>query len=143
MMQAFVQRGIENPAKSPCTLAGFLPLRMVLMTCLASERSVFLFIFRIPLTLYPSKIRGLYHPFSRVAQDILAIQGFSIAVERLFSSMKHILTNDRTSMALENSLMCIVTKERLKSGLCERLNSAAAGVGRESMWTEVLNIHEY
>ncbi|KAJ7834875.1 hypothetical protein B0H14DRAFT_2363667, partial [Mycena olivaceomarginata] len=45
--------------------------------------------------------------------------GVSIAVERLFSNMKHTLMDDQTSMTPENSSTCIVTKERLKSGLSE------------------------
>ncbi|KAJ7813740.1 hypothetical protein B0H14DRAFT_2604649 [Mycena olivaceomarginata] len=44
-------------------------------------------------------------------------QGVTIAVERLFSSMKHTLMDDRTSMIPENSSTCIVTKEWLKPGL--------------------------
>ncbi|KAF7378021.1 Reverse transcriptase-RNase H-integrase [Mycena sanguinolenta] len=75
---------------------------------------------------------GTLPSIARVARDILAIPGVSIAVERLFSSMKHTLTDDRTSMTPENSSMCIVTKERLKSGLCEGLD-----------WTQLLNVNEY
>jgi hypothetical protein len=66
-----------------------------------------------------------------VARDILAIQG-SVWLERLFSSMKHTLTNDQTSMTPENSSMCILTKERLKSGLCDGLD-----------WMQLLNINKY
>ncbi|KAJ7664902.1 hypothetical protein B0H14DRAFT_2425063, partial [Mycena olivaceomarginata] len=62
------------------------------------------------------------------ARDILAIPG----VKRLFSSMKHTLTYDQTSMTLENSSMCIVPKERLNSGLCDGLD-----------WKQLLNINEY
>ncbi|KAJ7368983.1 hypothetical protein DFH08DRAFT_676240 [Mycena albidolilacea] len=67
-----------------------------------------------------------------VARDILAIPGVSITVKRLSLSMKHTLTNDQMSMTPENSSVCIVTKEQLKSGLGEGVN-----------WTELLNIREY
>ncbi|KAJ7277192.1 hypothetical protein C8J57DRAFT_972504, partial [Mycena rebaudengoi] len=60
-----------------------------------------------------------------------AIPGVSTAVEYLFSSMKHTLTNDRTSMTPENSSMCIVTKEQFKYGLGDGIN-----------YTNLINIHE-
>ncbi|KAJ7362501.1 hypothetical protein DFH08DRAFT_799533 [Mycena albidolilacea] len=65
-------------------------------------------------------------------REILAIPGVIIAVKQLFSSMKHTLTDDRTSMTPENSSMCIIKKERLKSRLCDGLD-----------WTQLLNINEY
>ncbi|KAJ7309227.1 hypothetical protein DFH08DRAFT_719454, partial [Mycena albidolilacea] len=45
--------------------------------------------------------------------------GVSIAIERLFSSMKHTLMDDRTSMTSQNWSTCIVTKKQLNSGLGE------------------------
>lgn len=56
---------------------------------------------------------------ARVARDILAIPGVSISVERLFSSVKHTLSDARSSMTAETAAVDIVTKEWLKSGLAE------------------------
>ncbi|KAJ7720756.1 hypothetical protein DFH07DRAFT_760713, partial [Mycena maculata] len=49
--------------------------------------------------------------------DILAIPGVSISVEHLFSSVKHTLSDARSSMTAETAAVDIVTKEWLKSGL--------------------------
>ena len=57
-----------------------------------------------------------------VARDILAIPGVSISVERLFSSLKHTLSNARSSMTAETVSVDIVTKEWLKEGLAEGVN---------------------
>jgi hypothetical protein len=54
-----------------------------------------------------------------VARDILAIPGVSISAECLFSSLKHTLSNARSSMTAETASVDIVTKEWLKSGLAE------------------------
>jgi hypothetical protein len=57
-----------------------------------------------------------------VARDILAIPGVSISVERLFSSLKHTLSDTQSSMTVEMVSVDIVTKEWLKSGLAEGVN---------------------
>ncbi|KAJ7740685.1 hypothetical protein DFH07DRAFT_751407, partial [Mycena maculata] len=50
--------------------------------------------------------------------DILAIPGVSTSVEHLFSSVKHTLSDARSSMTAETAAVDIVTKEwLLKSGL--------------------------
>ena len=67
----------------------------------------------------------------RVARDILAIPGVSISVERLFSSLKHTLSDARSSMTAETASVDIVTKEWLKSGLEEGVN-----------YTDFIKIHE-
>ena len=59
---------------------------------------------------------------ARVARDILAIPGVSISVERLFSSLKHTLSDARASMTAETASVDIITKEWLKSGLAEGVN---------------------
>ena len=59
---------------------------------------------------------------ARVARDILAIPGVSISVERLFSGLKHTLSDARASMTAETASVDIVTKEWLKSGLAEGVN---------------------
>ena len=58
----------------------------------------------------------------QVARGILAIPGVSISVERLFSSLKHTLSNARSSMTAETVSVDIVTKEWLKAGLAEGVN---------------------
>jgi hypothetical protein len=55
----------------------------------------------------------------RVAWDILVIPGVSISVEHLFSSLKHTLSDARSSMTAETASVEIFTKEWLKSGLAE------------------------
>ena len=67
-----------------------------------------------------------------VARDVLAIPGVSVSVERLFSSMKNTLTDHRSSMTAEMASMCILTKERLKSGL-----------GKGVDFEQLLNIRSY
>ena len=59
---------------------------------------------------------------AQVARDILAIPGVSISVERLFSSLKHTLSDARSSMTAETASVGIVTKKRSKSGLGEGVN---------------------
>ena len=59
---------------------------------------------------------------ARVARDILAIPGVNISVERLFSSVKHTLTDARSSMTAEMAPLDIVTKERLKARLVDGIN---------------------
>ncbi|GBE89868.1 hypothetical protein SCP_1701940 [Sparassis crispa] len=54
---------------------------------------------------------------SRIARDILAIPGVSIAVERLFSSSKHTLSDVRSSLVALSGSKTMVSKERLKRGL--------------------------
>ncbi|KAJ7357971.1 hypothetical protein DFH08DRAFT_687397, partial [Mycena albidolilacea] len=46
----------------------------------------------------------------------------SISVERLFSSLKHTLSDARSSMTAETMFVDIVTKEWLKSELAEGVN---------------------
>jgi hypothetical protein len=65
---------------------------------------------------------GALKYMGRVARDILAIPGVSISVERLFSSLKHTLSDARSSMTAETASVDIVTKEWLKSGLAEGVN---------------------
>jgi hypothetical protein len=48
---------------------------------------------------------------ARVARDILAIEGVSISVERLFSGVKHTLSDTRSSMTAETATVDIVTEE--------------------------------
>ncbi|KAJ7710654.1 hypothetical protein B0H17DRAFT_914879, partial [Mycena rosella] len=45
-----------------------------------------------------------------------------ISVERLFSSVKHSLSDARSSMTAETASVDIVTKEWLKSGLGKGIN---------------------
>jgi hypothetical protein len=58
----------------------------------------------------------------RVVWDILAIPGVSISVERLFSSVKHTLSDARSSMTVETASVDFVTKEWLKLGLSQGVN---------------------
>src|ERR1700761_2020205 len=58
-----------------------------------------------------------------VARDILpAIPGVSILVERLFSNMKHTLSDARLSKTAETVSMDVVCKEWVKSDLGEGVN---------------------
>jgi hypothetical protein len=66
-----------------------------------------------------------------VAQDILAIPGVSISVERLFSSLKHTLSDSRASITADTVSVDVVCKEWLKSGLAEGVN-----------YTDYIRIHE-
>lgn len=59
---------------------------------------------------------------SRIARDILAIPGVSIAVERLFSSSKHTMSDSRSSMAASTAATTVVTKELLNAGFGEGLD---------------------
>jgi hypothetical protein len=59
---------------------------------------------------------------ARVAQDIHAIPGVSISVERLFSSVKHTLSDAWSSMTAETASVDILTKEWLKSTLSQGIN---------------------
>ena len=53
---------------------------------------------------------------SRIARDILAVPGVSIAVERLFSSCRHTLRDARSSLSAESASLMVITKEWLKRG---------------------------
>ncbi|EIW52476.1 Ac-type transposase, partial [Trametes versicolor FP-101664 SS1] len=68
---------------------------------------------------------------SVIARDVLAIPGVSIAIERLFSSCRHTLTDARSSMLAETASTTIVTKEWLKRGL-----------GDDIAYLEDVTIHE-
>ncbi|KAJ7354026.1 hypothetical protein DFH08DRAFT_803936 [Mycena albidolilacea] len=57
-----------------------------------------------------------------VAWDILAIPGVSISVERLFSSLKKTITDERASKTVETVFVDVVTKEWLKLGLAKGVN---------------------
>ncbi|KAJ7236793.1 hypothetical protein C8J57DRAFT_1088019 [Mycena rebaudengoi] len=50
------------------------------------------------------------------------MSGVSISVERLFSSLKHTLTDSRSSMTALTAPLDIVTKAWLKFGLGEDVN---------------------
>jgi hypothetical protein len=56
---------------------------------------------------------------SRIARDVLAIPGVSIAVERLFSSSKHTMVDARSSMAASTASSTIVMKELLNADFGE------------------------
>ncbi|KAJ7808721.1 hypothetical protein B0H14DRAFT_3482044 [Mycena olivaceomarginata] len=74
----------------------------------------------------------LAHAWAKhVTWDILAIPGVSISVECLFSSLKHTLSDARSSMTAETASVDIVTMECLKSGLAEGVN-----------YTDFIKIHE-
>jgi hypothetical protein len=57
-----------------------------------------------------------------VPQNILALPGVRIFVKHLFSSLKHTLSDARSSMIAATASVDIVTKEWLKSGLAEGVN---------------------
>ncbi|KAJ7349646.1 hypothetical protein DFH08DRAFT_617137, partial [Mycena albidolilacea] len=57
-----------------------------------------------------------------VVRDILAIPGVSISIEHLLSSVKHTLSDARSSMTAETVSVDIVTKEWSKSGLGQGIN---------------------
>jgi hAT family C-terminal dimerisation region len=57
-----------------------------------------------------------------IAQDILAIPGVSISVERLFSSSKHTLSDSCSSLTAESASKTVVAKEWLKNGFSEGVN---------------------
>jgi hypothetical protein len=61
----------------------------------------------------------LYPILSRLAQDVLAIPGTSISVERLFSSLWHMMSEERGSMTAETIRMAVLIKEGIKSGLMD------------------------
>ncbi|KAJ7312825.1 hypothetical protein DFH08DRAFT_717185 [Mycena albidolilacea] len=61
---------------------------------------------------------------ARVVQDILAIPGVSISIERLLSSVKHTLLDAQSFMTAEMVSVDIVTKEWLKLGLGQGINYA-------------------
>jgi hypothetical protein len=65
---------------------------------------------------------GTLKYMAHVARDILAIPDVSISVECFFSSLKHTLSDARSSMTAETASVGIVTKEWLKSGLAEGVN---------------------
>jgi hypothetical protein len=57
-----------------------------------------------------------------VAWDILTIPGVSISVERLFSSLKKTITDERASKTVETVSVDVVTKEWVKLGLAKGVN---------------------
>jgi len=59
---------------------------------------------------------------SRIARDILAIPGVSIAVERLFSSCRHTMADERASMNIDSVWKTIIAKEWLKRGMADNLD---------------------
>jgi hypothetical protein len=63
-----------------------------------------------------------YPVLARIAQDILAIPGVSISVERLFTSSKHTLSDTRSSLTAVSASKTVVTKEWLKKGYGEGVN---------------------
>jgi hypothetical protein len=56
---------------------------------------------------------------ARIARDVLAIPAVSVAVERLFSSSKHTLSDSRSSMTAETASAAVIMKELLKLGLSD------------------------
>ncbi|EIW59258.1 uncharacterized protein TRAVEDRAFT_121626, partial [Trametes versicolor FP-101664 SS1] len=59
---------------------------------------------------------------SRIARDVLAIPGVSIAVERLFSSCRHTLSDSRSSLSADSASKTVITKEWLKRGFGDDVN---------------------
>lgn len=59
---------------------------------------------------------------SRVARDILAIPGVSVAVERLFSHCRQTMTELRSAMDATTAAKAVVSKDLLKDGLGEGLD---------------------
>jgi hypothetical protein len=59
---------------------------------------------------------------SRIARDVLAIPGVSIAVEHLFSSSKNTMSDSRSSMIAATASATVVAKELLKAGFGEGLS---------------------
>ncbi|OCH85996.1 hypothetical protein OBBRIDRAFT_691837, partial [Obba rivulosa] len=53
---------------------------------------------------------GDFEVLSWIAHDILGIM-FTVAVEQLFSSSRHMLSDSRLSMSAESALMTIIMKE--------------------------------
>lgn len=73
---------------------------------------------------------GGRHPvLVRAARDILAIPGVSVSVERMFSSLRHTLSDERASMVAQTIRMSVLSKERLKTNL---------GSGK---FTDFINVH--
>src|ERR1700761_3874834 len=88
--------------------------------------------------------QGTLKYMALVARDILAIPGVSISVERLFSSLKHTLSNARSSMTAETVSVDIVTKEWLKAGLVEGANytDLSRSTGRR-IYQNIFKIYSY
>lgn len=59
---------------------------------------------------------------ARIARDILAIPGVSVAVERLFSHCRKTLTESRSSLAAESAARTVVCKDLLKLGLGDEIS---------------------
>ena len=57
-----------------------------------------------------------------ITQDVLAIPGVSISMERLFSSSKHMLSDSCSAMTAESASKTVVAKEWLKKGLRVGIN---------------------
>jgi len=69
------------------------------------------------------KIHAIHFPvLARIARDVLTIPGVSIAVERLFSSSKHTMSDARSSMAAATASATVVAKELLNAGFGEGLD---------------------
>jgi hypothetical protein len=65
---------------------------------------------------------GMLKYMGYVVRDIIAIPGVSVTIEHLFLSLRHTLSDTRSSMTAETASMDIVTKEWLKLGLAEGMN---------------------
>jgi hypothetical protein len=57
-----------------------------------------------------------------MTRDILAIPGVSVAVERLFSSCRRTMTEERGSLTPDSAWKTVISKEWLKAGLGKGLN---------------------
>jgi hypothetical protein len=82
----------------------------------------FAFLPRIRCSILSKQNVGTLEYMARVVRDILAIPGVSISLECLLSSVKHTLSDARSSMTAETVSVDIVTKEWLKSGLGQGIN---------------------
>ncbi|KAF7371504.1 HAT family dimerization protein [Mycena venus] len=69
------------------------------------------------------KAHAIHFPIlSCIARDVLAIPGVSIAVERLFSSSKHTMSDARSSMVAATASATVVAEQLLKAGFGEGLD---------------------
>jgi hypothetical protein len=73
------------------------------------------------LPLSPQQHKMTFPILSCIAHDVLAIPAISIAVECLFSSSKHTLSNSHSSMTAETTSTAVLMRELLKLGLSDRI----------------------
>lgn len=92
--------------------------------CTSSSTRLLIFSFIADvLMLHTSQAHSSEFPvLARIARDILAIPGVSVAVERLFSHCRKTLTEARSSLAADSSAKTVVCKDLLKLGLGDKIS---------------------